>query len=304
MTPDGDALGLPRRQRPDQRQHLRRPRAADQLRGGRVRARAGGGGSSAPTSKTGQIEVLTERYEGKRYNSPNDVVRRHPGPHLVHRPVLRRRPLGAGDGRRGRLPDRPGRHGRRGCSSQPAIERPNGLAITPDGRTLYVIDSHTRPGGNRKVWAFDVDARRRPQRPAPGLRLRPGPRRRRHAARRARQPLGRRRDQLSPATPARPPTSRPASTSSRPTASCSAASPSPRTSAPTSPSAAPTARRSTSSRARPSTRSRRPSPGMPSIRRRRRSRRSAPATRRSAALAILHPRGIMDSGPSAPSYQL
>ena len=40
--------------------------------------------------------------------------------------------------------------------TQPAIERPNGLAITPDGRTLYVIDSHPRPGGNRKVWAFDV----------------------------------------------------------------------------------------------------------------------------------------------------
>jgi gluconolactonase len=40
--------------------------------------------------------------------------------------------------------------------AQPQIERPNGLAITPDGRTLYVIDSHTRPGGNRKVWSFDV----------------------------------------------------------------------------------------------------------------------------------------------------
>ena len=41
--------------------------------------------------------------------------------------------------------------------SQPQIERPNGLAITPDGHTLYVIDSHTRPGGNRKVWSFHVD---------------------------------------------------------------------------------------------------------------------------------------------------
>ena len=44
--------------------------------------------------------------------------------------------------------------------SQPQIERPNGLAITPDGKTLYVIDSHPRPGGNRKVWAFDVATRR------------------------------------------------------------------------------------------------------------------------------------------------
>ena len=40
--------------------------------------------------------------------------------------------------------------------SQPAIDRPNGLAMTPDDSTLYVIDSHPRPGGNRKIWAFDV----------------------------------------------------------------------------------------------------------------------------------------------------
>src|SRR5262249_10303143 len=36
------------------------------------------------------------------------------------------------------------------------IERPNGLAITPDARTLYVIDSHSRPGGHRKIWALDI----------------------------------------------------------------------------------------------------------------------------------------------------
>ena len=40
--------------------------------------------------------------------------------------------------------------------TQPEVERPNGLALTPDGKTLYVVDSHGRPGGNRKVWAFDV----------------------------------------------------------------------------------------------------------------------------------------------------
>ena len=74
--------------------------------------------------------------------------------------------------------------------SQPQIERPNGLAITPDARTLYIIDSHTRPGGNRKVWSFDVAEDGRLERPAPGLRLRPRPRRRRHASRRARQPVG------------------------------------------------------------------------------------------------------------------
>jgi gluconolactonase len=42
--------------------------------------------------------------------------------------------------------------------SQPQLQRPNGIAITPDGRTLYVIDSHPQVGGNRKIWAFTVGA--------------------------------------------------------------------------------------------------------------------------------------------------
>jgi gluconolactonase len=40
--------------------------------------------------------------------------------------------------------------------SQPDVERPNGLAVTPDAKTLYLVDSHSRPGGNRKIWAFDL----------------------------------------------------------------------------------------------------------------------------------------------------
>src|SRR2546423_1878336 len=42
--------------------------------------------------------------------------------------------------------------------SQKQIDRPNGIAAAPDGRTLYVIDSHPRVGGNRKVWAFAIAA--------------------------------------------------------------------------------------------------------------------------------------------------
>src|SRR5262249_6248583 len=42
--------------------------------------------------------------------------------------------------------------------SQKEIDRPNGIVVAPDDRTLYVIDSHPRAGGNRKVWAFDLAA--------------------------------------------------------------------------------------------------------------------------------------------------
>jgi gluconolactonase len=107
--------------------------------------------------KSGQVKVMTDRYEGKRYNSPNDVVVD------IHGCVWFTDPF-YGDDRSALEMDAeavyridPGGNVMR-VLSQPQVERPNGLAITPDGRTLYVIDSHTRPGGNRKVWAFDVAA--------------------------------------------------------------------------------------------------------------------------------------------------
>jgi gluconolactonase len=41
---------------------------------------------------------------------------------------------------------------------QKEVDRPNGIAVTPDAKTLYVIDSHPKPGGNRKIWAFAIQA--------------------------------------------------------------------------------------------------------------------------------------------------
>jgi gluconolactonase len=107
--------------------------------------------------RTGAVEVLAERYEGKRYNSPNDVC------------VDRHGRIWFTDPRYG--PDRsdlemdveavyridPNGQTTR-VLSQPAIERPNGIAITSDAQTLYVIDSHPRPGGARKIWAFEVSS--------------------------------------------------------------------------------------------------------------------------------------------------
>jgi gluconolactonase len=107
--------------------------------------------------KSGAVTVLTEKYEGKRYNSPNDVCVDNQGRIWFTDPrysadrsdlemdveaVYRIDP----DGKVTRV------------LSQPAVEKPNGIAITPDAKTLYVIDSHPRPGGNRKIWAFDVSA--------------------------------------------------------------------------------------------------------------------------------------------------
>lgn len=105
--------------------------------------------------KTGVVEVLTERFGGKRYNSPNDVCVDTRGRIWFTDPYYGEdRQILEQDAEAIYRVDPGGAVVR--VLAQPAIERPNGLAMTPDDRTLYVIDSHPRPGGNRKIWAFDV----------------------------------------------------------------------------------------------------------------------------------------------------
>ncbi len=104
--------------------------------------------------KTGHISVLTDRYEGKRYNSPNDVCVDGRGRIWFTDPR---------SGDRGGMEmdvegvyriDPDGRVTR--VLGQPEVQKPNGIATAPEGRTLYVVDGNDRPGGNRKIWAFDV----------------------------------------------------------------------------------------------------------------------------------------------------
>ena len=107
--------------------------------------------------KTGEVTVLTDKYDGKRYNSPNDCCVDARGRVWFTDPRY-----GAdrsdlemdveavyridGEGKAARV------------LTQKEINRPNGIAVSPDDKTLYVIDSHPKVGGNRKVWAFDLAA--------------------------------------------------------------------------------------------------------------------------------------------------
>ena len=105
---------------------------------------------------TGEISVLTERFEGKRYNSPNDLAIDSRGNIFFTDPRY--------TDPRGREMDVEAvyrldtRGSVRRILSQPAIQKPNGIAVSPDDRMLYVVDSNPKPDGNRKVWAFDLDA--------------------------------------------------------------------------------------------------------------------------------------------------
>lgn len=111
--------------------------------------------------KTGTIAVLTDRFEGKRYNSPNDVCVDARGRIWFTDPYY-------GPDRAGLEMDSEGvyRIDTDGSVArvlaQKEVQRPNGLAVTSDAKSLYVIDSHPKPGGNRKIWAFDLDAAGKP----------------------------------------------------------------------------------------------------------------------------------------------
>ena len=105
--------------------------------------------------RTGAVEVLSDRYEGKRYNSPNDLVIDNAGRIYFTDPRYKedRSDLELDVEAVYRL-DQDGRVTR--ILSQPAIQKPNGITISPDNRTLYVVDSNPGPGGNRKIWAFGL----------------------------------------------------------------------------------------------------------------------------------------------------
>ncbi|HUY88630.1 MAG TPA: SMP-30/gluconolactonase/LRE family protein [Pirellulales bacterium] len=103
----------------------------------------------------GEYAVLTDRYEGQRYNSPNDLCVDGRGRIYFTDPCY-------GDRSQMEMSvegvyriDLDGRVTR--ILAQPAVERPNGLAVTQDSRKLYVVDSCPMPGGARKIWAFDLD---------------------------------------------------------------------------------------------------------------------------------------------------
>ena len=142
-------------------------------------------------TRDGRDEIVVDRYEGKRLNSPNDIVVASDGaiwftdpPYGIllaneghPAPIRARRLL--------RVPHRPVSGALAIVSDLP--EHPNGLAFSPDETRLYVSDTSaalaTDGGGNHCLWVFDVvdgrrlengrALRRRVARPAGRIPLRP-----------------------------------------------------------------------------------------------------------------------------------
>ena len=113
-----------------------------------------GGRRVARIGADGKRTVLADRYQGKRLNSPNDLAidgrgriyftdprySKRENLELDKEAVYRIDP----DGALTRIVD--------------TVTRPNGIAVTRDGRTLYVADNAS-PGGVMTLLAFDLDAR-------------------------------------------------------------------------------------------------------------------------------------------------
>jgi gluconolactonase len=94
--------------------------------------------------KTGRIEVLAETYQGKPFVGPNDVTIDSKG-----RLYFTDLPGGAVY----RL-DAPGQLVR--ILATPEIQRPNGIQISPDDSTLYLIEANQAEKGARMIRAFDL----------------------------------------------------------------------------------------------------------------------------------------------------
>lgn len=99
--------------------------------------------------KNGTFTVLAERYQGKRFNAPNDIVVRRDGHIYFTDPAF-------GNQADTREMDYYGVYhippkGEIELIAKPA-GRPNGIALSPNGRILYVANSD-----ERNVRAYDVD---------------------------------------------------------------------------------------------------------------------------------------------------
>lgn len=125
-----------------------------------------GGRRVTRTEHDGRIRVLADRYEGKRLNSPNDVVVASDGGVWFTDPTYGIDSDYEGDAARSEIG---GSHVYRIDPASGAVEivaddfvKPNGLAFSADESLLYVSDtgaSH-EPKGPRHIRRFAVDGKR------------------------------------------------------------------------------------------------------------------------------------------------
>jgi gluconolactonase len=111
----------------------------------------------------GKVTVLADRYEGHRFNSPNDVTTDSKGRIYFTDPRYGPRDTMEMRDSHSRLVegvyrvDAPGKVTR--ILGPDEVERPNGILVSHDDRYLYVADNNNNThGGARKLWRFNLNS--------------------------------------------------------------------------------------------------------------------------------------------------
>jgi gluconolactonase len=114
----------------------------------------GGGRRISITDLQGKVRTLADKFEGKRFNSPNDLAIATNGNIYFTDPRY--------------LGDEPRELDFEGVFLvEPSgnvklatrdVEKPNGIIVTPDGKTVYVADNNSDPKGAHTLLVFDVQA--------------------------------------------------------------------------------------------------------------------------------------------------
>jgi gluconolactonase len=111
------------------------------------------------TEYDGSITVLADRHDGKRLNSPNDIICQRNSAVWFTDPPFGIGGHWEGEPAESELPHAVYRIDPATGALQQVITdlvAPNGLAFSPDEKVLYVVESRARP--HRLVWAYDVAA--------------------------------------------------------------------------------------------------------------------------------------------------
>ncbi|MDA8457315.1 SMP-30/gluconolactonase/LRE family protein [Acidovorax sp. GBBC 3334] len=109
------------------------------------------------TEYDGSITVLADGYNGKRFNSPNDIVCKSDGSVWFTDPPFGIAGHWEGDKAAPELPHSVYRIDPQSGKTELVLDDlagPNGLCFSPDEQRLYIVESRAQP--HRVVWAFDV----------------------------------------------------------------------------------------------------------------------------------------------------
>ncbi|MFO0967423.1 MAG: SMP-30/gluconolactonase/LRE family protein [Gemmataceae bacterium] len=127
---------------------------------GRLFACDAGGRRVVRIDRDGKLTVLTDKFDGKRYNQPNDLTRDSNGRIYFSDPRYGSRADMQIRDEKGRTIEGVYRIDPDGKVSRVIgreVERANGVLVSADDRFLFVADNNNdTKGGARKLWRFDL----------------------------------------------------------------------------------------------------------------------------------------------------